>query len=111
MNLSNGGSGSVPSPIGHGSTNVPLPACPYDRPQVLLIDDMPVYGRDLDGEAGRDAGFYVLAAAKVRWSGIDPFQGADVVTELRLLRAYAKSNTAAWRLMFDELGCRRLRCR
>lgn len=78
---------------------------PLDRPQVLLIDDMPVYGRDLDGgKARRDAGFYVLAAAEVRWSGIDPFQGADVVTELRLLRAYAKSNTAAWRLMFDELG-------
>lgn len=80
---------------------------PLERPQVLLIDDMPVYGRDLDGgKARRDAGFYVLAAAEVRWASTDPFSGPDVVTELRLLRSYAKSNTAAWRLMFDELGYR-----
>jgi len=71
-----------------------------DRPQVVLLDDVPVYGRDLSqrGKARRDDGFFVLAAAETLWSPAGP------VGRLRLVRAMAKSNTPAWLLVFDELG-------
>jgi len=73
-----------------------------ERPQVLLVDDVPVYGRELDrnakGRSRRDAGFFVLVAAETHWAAGGP------VTRLRLARAMPKSNTAAWRLVFDELG-------
>lgn len=38
------------------------------------------------------------AAAETHWDGPDP------TGRLRLVRAYPKSNTAAWLLVFDELG-------
>lgn len=71
-----------------------------ERPQVVLVDDVPVYGRDLDqrGKSRRDAGFYVLAAAETLWTPDGP--GG----RLRLVRAMAKSSTPAWLLLFDELG-------
>lgn len=72
---------------------------PLVRPQVWLLDDVPVYGRDLDsGVSRRDAGFFVLVIAEVVWDAPGP------VSKLRLVRAMAKSNQAAWRLCFDELG-------
>jgi hypothetical protein len=82
---------------------------PLDRPQVILVDDVPVYGRDLDrsGNARRDAGYYVLVIAEVIWPepDADPLvRPADPTLKLRLVRAMAKSNTASWRLMFNELG-------
>src|SRR5690606_1651001 len=46
----------------------------------------------------RDAGFFILVAAETNWSTAGP------TTRLRLARAMAKSNTPAWRLVFDELG-------
>ncbi len=81
-----------------------------DRPQVLLIDDMPIYGRDSGGAANRkrrDSGFFLLAAAEVAWSAPDPWDSLQLpipTTDLRLVRAFPKSNTPAWRLLFDELG-------
>lgn len=80
-----------------------------NQPQVLLIDDLPVYGRDDAGakRSRRDTGFFLLTAAEVTWQAPDPW---DTVrepiarTELRVVRAFAKSNTPAWRLVFDELG-------
>lgn len=79
---------------------------PLDMPQVVLVDDVPVYGRDAtSGKARRDGGFYILAVAEVFWEQpSDPFMAVATTTKLRLLRAMAKSNTAAWRLVFDELG-------
>ena len=82
----------------------------HDRPQVLLIDDVPVYGRDLDrkGRTRRDAGYFVLVTAELCWpppgEEFDPFIGLETTTKLRLVRAMAKSNTPAWRLVFHELG-------
>lgn len=79
-----------------------------DRPQVLLLDDVPVYGRDDDsGVARRDAGFYLLVAAEIVWHDPGPGDPPGIpVTEhrIRLVRAMAKSNAAAWRLVFDELA-------
>lgn len=71
-----------------------------DDPQVVLIDDLPVYGRDLEarGKSRRDAGFFVLAAAETHWKDGEPR------ARIRLARAMAKSNTAAWLIVFDELG-------
>jgi len=72
-----------------------------ERPQVVLLDDVPVYGRDLDDrakKARRDAGFFVLALAETHWENDGP------AARLRLVRAMTKSNTPAWRLVFDELG-------
>jgi hypothetical protein len=85
---------------------------PLVRPQVLLLDDVPVYGRDRDGSgrSRRDDGFVLLAAAEVVWKDTreDPFAlpaGTDERDlKLRLVRAMPKSNTPAWRLLFDELG-------
>lgn len=79
------------------------------RPQVLLIDDLPVYGRDDAGakRSRRDSGFFLLTAAEVTWQAPDPWDtlGEPIArTELRVVRAFAKSNTPAWRLVFDELG-------
>lgn len=72
---------------------------PIDYPQVLLLDDQPVYGRDLDDRRRRrDAGYYVLVAGEVSWDNNEP------VTRLRLARALAKSTTAAWFLILDEIG-------
>ena len=72
------------------------------HPKVLLVDDMPVYGQELDprarkGRVRRDSGFYVLVAAEVLHDTGTP------TTKLRLARAMAKSNTPAWRMVFDEL--------
>ena len=81
-----------------------------DRPQVILVDDVPVYGRDLDrkGRSRRDAGYFVLVVAELHWPDVhddgEPFSPAAPSTRLRLVRAMAKSNTAAWRLVFHELG-------
>lgn len=72
---------------------------PLDRPQVLLLDDVPVYGRTLDRAARRDDGFFLLIAAEQLRE-----QDGTSRPKLRLVRAMAKSNTVAWRLLFDELG-------
>jgi hypothetical protein len=85
---------------------------PLARPQVLVLDDVPVYGRDRggSGRSRRDDGFVLLAAAEVVWTDRaddDPFAlppANDRDLKLRLVRAMPKSNTAAWRLLFDELG-------
>jgi len=89
---------------------------PLLRPQVLVLDDVPVYGRDRSGsgKSRRDDGFFLLVAAEVRWRPLpparpddDPFaiEPADVPElKLRLVRAMPKSNTPAWRLVLDELG-------
>lgn len=71
-----------------------------DEPQVVLVDDLPVYGRDLDrrGRSRRDAGFFILTAAETHWRNGEPH------ARMRLARAMAKSNTAGWLLVFDELG-------
>ena len=100
---------------------------PVTLPQVLLLDDVPVYSRDArTGRSRRDAGFYLLVAAEVTWepqpeaepqadSSSHPHPWPDEaepppppkpVVQLRLVRAMAKSNTPAWRLLFDELGYR-----
>ncbi|WP_100499137.1 hypothetical protein [Geodermatophilus chilensis] len=82
---------------------------PLVRPQVLLLDDVPVYGRDR-GRSRRDEGFFLLAAAEVVWKDepADPFvlpAGTDERDlKLRLVQAMPKSTAAAWRLLFDELG-------
>ena len=70
-----------------------------DRPQVILLDDVPIYGAELGQKTKRrDGGFYALALAETAWSASGP------AAKLRLVRAMAKSNTPAWRLLFDELG-------
>jgi hypothetical protein len=82
---------------------------PLVRPQVLLIDDMPVYGRDDEGigRTRRDKGYFLLSVAEVSWDDPDLWDSLSLPipsTELRLVRAFPKSNGPAWRLVFDELG-------
>ena len=71
---------------------------PYE-PQVLLVDDVPVYGQTIAGGHRRDGGFYLLVVAEQRLTSRGVRQ-----LKLRLVRALAKSDTPAWRLVFDELG-------
>jgi hypothetical protein len=42
---------------------------PLDQPQVLLLDDIPVYGRShaRGGASRRDEGFFLLVAGEVVW--------------------------------------------
>lgn len=82
---------------------------PLERPQVMLLDDVPVYGRAYGQQrARRDDGFFILVAAEVAWGDSDPLEDGFAVVRpvprLRLVRAMAKSNHLAWRLLFDELG-------
>ncbi len=85
---------------------------PLDRPQVVLVDDVPVYGQDLDRKGTRtrrDAGYFVLVLAELHWPAPseddDPMlRPPQPTVKLRLVRAMAKSNTPAWRLLFNELG-------
>lgn len=106
-------------------------SAPLDRPQVIFIDDVPVYGQDpkTGTRSRRDAGYFVLVVAELHWipkpvaptakrsknqtsdatiENVEhPGGKADTwttITKLRLLRVMAKSNTPAWRLVFDELG-------
>ena len=101
--------------LAHRATSDALRAAgqPVRLPQVLLLDDVPVYARDATtGKARRDAGFYLLVAAEVTWREPTPEPAPDPFTapvpepgaQLRLVRAMAKSNRPAWRLVFDELG-------
>lgn len=81
---------------------------PLVRPQVWLLDDVPVYGREEEtGKARRDAGFFLLVIAEVTWEDpmpSDPLLRPVPRTHLRLVRAMPKSNTVAWRLCFAEMG-------
>jgi hypothetical protein len=75
-----------------------------DRPQILMLDDVPVWGRSGKSKR-RDGGFYLLVVAEVVWVAA-PGGGKRPTpdTRFRLIRAMPKSNTPAWRLVFDELG-------
>jgi hypothetical protein len=74
---------------------------PLERPQVVIIDDVPVLGRS-GRTKRRDGGFFLLVAGEVGWE--ERLGTWEPRLRLRLVRAMAKSNTAAWRLVFDELG-------
>lgn len=109
------------------------PSQPLERPQVVFVDDVPVYGQDpkTRTRSRRDAGYFVLVVAELHWVQRRPVAPAPkakrkghaqaapdaavanvddgepqwtTVTKLRLLRVMAKSNTPAWRLVFAELG-------
>lgn len=72
---------------------------PLVRPQAIIIDDKPVWSPQGRGKHNRrDEGFHVLVVSEVIWEETGPR------TTLRLARAMAKSDTPAWRLVFDELG-------
>jgi hypothetical protein len=79
---------------------------PLDRPQVIVIDDVPVWGKG--GRTKRkDGGFHLLVVAEVVWVAFEVRKGVHEWRpdlRLRLVRALAKSNRQAWRLVFDELG-------
>ena len=75
-----------------------------DRPQVVLIDEVPVYGRTLERRkrSRRDDGFWLLVLAEMRWppASDDPFAMPSAPRiALRLVRAMPKANTPAWRLV------------
>jgi hypothetical protein len=74
---------------------------PLERPQVVLVDDVPVYG--LTGRTRRrDGGFYVLVLAETAYT--ERGGAWSHAPRLRLVRGYAKSNSASWRLMFDDIA-------
>lgn len=99
---------------------------PLERPQVIFVDDVPVYGQDprTNTRSRRDAGYFVLVVAELHWEQVpvsstranrpadqngdtapsEPETTWTTLTKLRLLRVMAKSNTPAWHLVFDELG-------
>jgi hypothetical protein len=78
----------------------------------VLIDDVPIWGHDFDpknkGKMRGDAGYHLLVVAELHWPEDEPgepFTHIDPpVMMLRLVRAMSKSNTLAWKIVFDELG-------
>jgi hypothetical protein len=79
------------------------------RPQVLLLDDTPVNSKaSFDGQLTLKSRreYFVLGAASLVWPAGDgpPPRPDDRYTRLRLLRAYPSNESAAWRLLFAELG-------
>jgi hypothetical protein len=81
---------------------------PLDRPQVILIDDVPVNARVKDPATGvlvTQRLYFILTVAEVHWVP-DPWTEDGVRGELRLrlVRAFANNGHLAWKLLFDELG-------
>lgn len=80
------------------------------RPQVLLLDDLPVSTRARpDGYGNRRVtrSYFILGAASLSWQGPEAVKrGSDpqAVTRVRLLRGFATNETASWLLLFRELG-------
>lgn len=85
------------------------------RPQVLLLDDLPVTTKARpDGYGNRRVTrtYFVLAAGTLSWSApaatqTHKWETADepqAVTRLRLLRGFATNEAASWLLLFRELG-------
>jgi hypothetical protein len=81
------------------------------RPQVLLLDDLPVMTRAAGGNRSRRS-YFVLAAGTVSWSdprpagtrGRDGRDRPEPTTKLRLLRGFATNEAESWLLLFQELG-------
>lgn len=85
------------------------------RPQVLLLDDLPVTTKaQSDGHGNRRSTrtYFVLAAGTLSWSqphspGTRGWESAgrpEATTRLRLLRGFATNEAESWLLLFQELG-------
>ncbi len=80
---------------------------PLECPQILVLDDVPVWSK-AQQRRRREGGFVLLIVGEVAWEQpARPREGQqqwEPRLRLRLVRAMPKSNLAAWRLTFDELG-------
>ncbi len=85
------------------------------RPQVLLLDDLPVMTKARpDGYGNRRVKrtYFVLAAGTVSWSeprsprtrAWETEGQPEPTTRLRLLRGFATNEAESWLLLFQELG-------
>lgn len=76
------------------------------RPQVLLLDDLPVMGRAAGGGSRSRRAYFVLAAGTVCWDDAPVRSGgqAEPATRLRLVRGFATNEAESWLLLFSELG-------
>ncbi len=89
-----------------------------DRPQVVLIDDIPVWGREpgKPGRRSRQTGYAILVVAELVWPdpALVPDAGAEDAAwfedenqpnlRLRLVRAMPNVTATSWLLVLDELG-------
>ena len=76
-----------------------------ERPQVIIIDDLPQWGTDPSSKMrrSRQAGFAVLVVAELHWP--DPTTSkASPSLRLRLVRAMPDTTAISWMLVLDELG-------
>ncbi len=89
---------------------------PLERPQVIFVDDVPVYGQDprTNTRSRRDAGYFVLVVAELHWEQVpvsstranrpadqngdtapsEPETTWTTLTKLRLLRVMASSSSS-----------------
>lgn len=81
------------------------------RPQVLLLDDLPVVTKaHPDGFGNRHStrSYFILAAGTLSWrkprSAGATVSVPEADTRLRLLRGFATNEAASWLLLFQELG-------
>lgn len=67
---------------------------------VWILDDKPIYSLDATGKRKKTDGWTLHLLAEMDWTD----RQLPGITRLRLLRAYPKSTSVAWRLLFDEMG-------
>ena len=83
------------------------------RPQVLLLDDLPVVTKarpDGFGNRRPTRSYFILAAGTLSWRKSKATPDGETIeqpeadTRVRLLRGFATNETASWFLLFEELG-------
>lgn len=75
------------------------------EPLVYLLDELPVsFRRRTQGGRLQQSSWSLLVVVEVRWRAApDPWSWPRREARLRLVRAYPRGNTQAWRLVLDEL--------
>jgi hypothetical protein len=69
-------------------------------PLVWLLDDIPVYALDKKRKRRKTDGYSVFILAELDFTD----RLVEGSTKLRLVRAFPKNTSHAWRLLFDEVG-------
>ncbi|MGE9781961.1 hypothetical protein [Janibacter sp. G368] len=78
---------------------------PY--PITYVLDEVPIWTRDKSTSRRSKVAWTILAAVEVTWRPSAASNGVPIrENRLRLARGYGTGDTAAWRLLLDELGTR-----
>jgi len=68
--------------------------------RVWILDDKPIFAVNESGKRKKTEGWSLHVLAEMDWT----HKAEPGITRLRLIRAYPKATSVAWRLLFDEVG-------